>query len=269
MKWRFFLATFLLTFPFTVLALEVTATIFPMYWLLTEIMSGVAKPNVLDINTSIHDYQLTPNAAKLLESSNLVFYVSKNFEPFAKKLHSVNWIEVIAEIPEDEKIGNDIHMWLDPGLMQKVAMLMARLLTNLDEKNKDLYVSNARALVFHIDECVKKIKKMLGAVRNVNYAVSHDAYLYFTDYFDIPLAIKLSRNNDHLVSIKSIQLLRNMERSALSCIILDSNHMVKVPNDVLLKNKVINIDPLGRDVMTNSYTDFLLGIAYKFQECFK
>ena len=260
---------FLLIIPTFSLALEVTTTIPPLHYLLSEITNGVFEPNLIIMNNSPHHYQLRPKDAYLLQKSDLVFYISKEFEVFAKRAESEYWIELLPKMPKlisktNEKY--DVHIWLDPENAKKIVQIMVDGLSNIDEKNAISYRDNAAFLVNRINIAEQLIKNSLAKLPNKKYVVSHDAYQYFTDYFNIPVAIKLVDNDHNILRIKDMQNLQNIVGADdLACIIIDPSHRVKFPTDVLRSTKLITIDSLrGYD-----YTGLMYSVTVNFLECFK
>ena len=251
-----------------------TATIPPLYLLLSEITHGVLEPGLIIANNdSPHHYQLTPKAAQLLQNSDVLFYISEEFEVFAKKKLCKKSIELLPLMPTVRNIQNhrqDAHIWLDPDNVQRIVEVMASELSTVDVNNKMIYWGNANALIMRIHACKKEIQTLLVKVNKSElkpYFVTHDAYEYFANIFHIPSAMKFVHNEQHMISIKAMNDLQTMASKGLACIILDPNHVFNLPSEILESTKLVTIDPLSA-MENDTYVDFLYRIADGFLECF-
>ena len=86
--------TYLLTLIFSVFFListanadvKVVTSIKPIHSLLSYIMDGVGKPDVIiDGYNSPHNFSLKPSHAKMLENADLVIWVGEDLEAFLEK----------------------------------------------------------------------------------------------------------------------------------------------------------------------------------------
>ncbi|MBQ4874806.1 MAG: zinc ABC transporter substrate-binding protein [Rickettsiaceae bacterium H1] len=252
------------------IALEVTTTIPTLHFLVSEITEGVLIPNLITTNSSPHNYQLTPKNAYSLQNSDVVFYVGKEFEIFAKKNNSKNWVELLPMMPNFIKKNNgqkDVHMWLSPENAKEIVKIVTEILSRKDKNHADTYHENARFLIERIDISIKLITFFLADLPKKQYVAMHNAYEYFTDYFGLLPVIKLMETDHGVIGIKEIRKIENIAKNdGLACIISDPNHRIKLPDNVLKSIKLVTIDPLGKN--NNTYTEFLYTVAKGFFECF-
>ena len=65
---------------------KVTVDIAPVHSLVSKIMNGVAKPDlIIPAGASPHEYQLKPSNAKALEDADLVFWIGEDLTPWLEK----------------------------------------------------------------------------------------------------------------------------------------------------------------------------------------
>ncbi len=263
---RFLLIFFVSLIPIVGFSLEVSTTIKPLHTLLSAISKDVFTPHLIIDSDSPHRYQLTPHAQRLMQSSDIIFYINKEFEPFAYKNKQDNWIELLPLMPNIVDINEhqkDTHIWLDPDNAIAIAKIMTSTLSSYDSQNAIIYQRNAEELIKRINFAVKDIQKMFSNVTDVNYVVIHDAYSYFTRYFNIKSGIILLKNNQEHITPKSLYQLNDEE---FACIMSDPYHTNVAPSKIFQKTRLVIIDPLGQN--ENHYTDLLYSIGMAFQKCF-
>ena len=65
---------------------KVTVDIAPVHSLVSKIMNGVGKPDlIIPAGASPHEYQLKPSNAKALEDADLVFWIGEDLTPWLEK----------------------------------------------------------------------------------------------------------------------------------------------------------------------------------------
>ena len=251
--------------------IEVSATIGPLYKLLSEVSKGVLTPKLIIKNNedSPHGYQLTPNAAHLIKNSDIVFYISKDFEPFAKKNSSEKWIELLPLMPNIINTTHnqqDVHIWLSPDNAIAIIQIMAETLSEYDQQHALVYQKNADQLIQDINRTIEKISQLFSKTPNKNYVIVHDAYAYFIRYFSIPAGIALLNNHQENIGPQTMRYLQQLTTEGLACIISDPYHQNIIPKRISQQNKLIILDPLGQN--ENQYIDLLQATAVAFQQCF-
>lgn len=254
--------------PYSGFTLEVSATIAPIYSLLSGVTKGVLEPSIIINNTdaSPHDYVLTPKAVQLIKRSDVIFYVSNDLEQFAKKNALEYWVELLPLMPTiiNKPHGQkDVHIWLNPGNAIEIVKIMVSTLSEKDVENAKIYKRNGNKLINEINVIIHEMEKI--NVLSERYIVVHDAYDYFTQYFNIPAGIKLTHNDQHSVGAKSIRALQKTINNGIACVILDPLYKVNVPEKVFQHTKVVMLDPLGK----GTYQELLRSTLNAFRECFE
>ncbi|MBU6140113.1 MAG: zinc ABC transporter substrate-binding protein [Proteobacteria bacterium] len=269
----FFLKLFLL---FTLLSnkawsLDVVASINPVHQIILAIAGDdhlIIKPS-----KSEHDYQLKKSDISALIKADLIFYVDdsletkfpkliKNFQLEKKsyQLSKINGIKVLQNRKNEKKL--DPHLWLDPENGVKIAEFVTQKFCETDEKNCQKYQNNFKKFRQEIFEVEKVIKSDLKGF-DVDYAIYHDAYQYFENFF----AIKAQKiiSNDHNSQLK-VSDLRDLE--SVKCLVgerMDERSAAQK----LAKNyqiKFVKLDVIGGD---EGYGYLLRKIAQGFVECGK
>ena len=146
------LATLHSTYAAAAKELKVVASIRPIYALVLAVGDGAITPQLLmPGNASAHDFQLRASDAKMIEKSDILFWVGPEMEkslskPIATLAGGANVVTLmdnksIALIPYDDG-GNgasDPHIWLAPINAMAIVDIISKTLINADPANKEIY----------------------------------------------------------------------------------------------------------------------------------
>lgn len=209
---------------------RVVATIKPIHSIASNVMAGIAEPELLlDAAVSEHTAQLTPSQVEAMQNADLIMVVGDNLESFLakalknpdiakKKLMEAAELPGITTLPvrsgelweshEEEEDGGhadehaedhdhggaDPHIWMDPGNAKVIAIELAKALSELDAENAAKYEANARAFAASLDALSAGIVAAVAPVRERRYIVFHDAYQYFEARFGMSPAGSITVN---------------------------------------------------------------------------
>ena len=301
--------TYLLTFFFLVFSLissanaevKVVTSIKPIHSLVSYIMDGVGKPDVIvDGYNSPHSFSLKPSHAKMLENADLVIWVGEDLEAFlekplqtiAKKAKNIELMDLkgikklefreknIFEEHDDhkEKDGHeghahgkyDPHVWLDPINAKVIIKEITNQLVQLDSKNSSIYKSNSKKALIDLDKLVKDIKKELN--KDLRFVVFHDAYQYFENRFDIQVLGALTVNTDVMPGAEQLSKIREViEHEKVNCLFSEPQFNPAIIKSIAKDTKIKTgiLDPLGAklDKGKNLYFDLLKNMSSSFKGC--
>jgi len=301
--------TYLITLFFLVFLLissanaevKVVTSIKPIHSLVSYIMDGVGKPDVIvDGYNSPHGFSLKPSHAKMLENADLVIWVGEDLEAFlekplqtiAKKAKNIELMDLKGikklefrekNIFEEhdghkEKDGHeghghgehDPHVWLDPINAKVIIKEITNQLVQLDSKNSSIYKSNSKKALTDIDKLVKDIKKELN--KDLKFVVFHDAYQYFENRFDIQVLGALTINTDVMPGAEQLSEIREViEHEKINCLFSEPQFnpaiIKSIAKDTKIKTDIL--DPLGAklDKGMNLYFDLLKNMSSSFKGC--
>jgi len=301
--------TYLLTLIFSVFFLTSTAnadvkvvtSIKPIHSLVSYIMDGVGKPDVIvDGYNSPHGFSLKPSHAKMLENADLVIWVGEDLEAFlekplktiAKKAKNIEVMDLngikklafreknIFEVHDDhkEKDGHeglhhgeyDPHVWLDPMNAKVIIKEITKQLIKLDSTNSSVYKFNSKKALAEIEKLTKNIKKDLG--KDLRFVVFHDAYQYFENRFGIQVFGALTVNTDVMPGAEQLSMIREViEHEKVNCLFSEPQFnpsiIKSIAKDTNVKTGIL--DPLGAalDKGKDLYFDLLKKMATSFKGC--
>lgn len=267
----------------------IIASINPIYQILLAITQD-EKNGLLLIDPSIseHFYRLKKSDVEFFSKADLVFYVDddleqnfskliKNFaaEKKSYKLSTLNNIKLLPRRNNPKKV--DVHLWLNPKNMTKIAEFMTQKISEIDSVNAQNYQKNLEKFKLELAETEKTIITELSKLRGSNYVFYHDGYQYFEDYFNFsPLKI-LSFDHEQELGIKEAREFDSLAKSGrVKCIFGevrdDKNSAMKLAINYHLK--FIALDGLGSKEKLeengsnkNGYSRLLINLTTSLAGC--
>ncbi len=248
---------------------KVVTSIAPLQGLVSDIMRGVAEPELLlDENISPHNFALRPSQAKAVSDADIVFYIGLDFEPWlAKLLQSGEQGKLhiaLGEIPSLNRLdareldefsatddhqhneGNHIdpHMWLDPDNVLLWLDIITGILSIADPMNEELYHSNLEKTRMAVSNSANFTRYKLQDVKNVNLVVTHDSLQYLEDSFELNVVGTFSASDGQAAGAKSLSTVYSLLEDN-ACLIIDLSHASYLPDDLPATVLTSTLDPTG------------------------
>lgn len=171
----------------------VVTTVYPLEFIATQ----VAGKNIKVTNLAVpgaepHDLALQPSQVAQLGRATAVLY-SSGFQPEVDKAIAVgspaHVVDAMKFIPTPEgspdDSNRDPHFWLDPSLMTKVVTGFADEMAAADPQHSASYQANARALNQRLEELDSAYGAGLAQCRIRSIVVSHNAFGYLAERYDL------------------------------------------------------------------------------------
>lgn len=259
---------------------QVTASILPLASLAAAV-AGDPPALLLSPEASPHAHQLLPSEAKAISGAQVVFWVGPSLESFmpnalsrlaprawAKPLIASRGIKILTR--EDGSL--DPHIWLDPENASAMAAEMAQALSEVDPKNRPYYEKNLENLQASLQDLEEEMQKTLAPVRDIPFAVWHDAYRYFTRRFGLAKMTVLHPNPEVPPSPRSLARAKEAFLREQGRCVFKEPQFPKRPIASLFsgeKVRIANLDPLGVGLMPDkdAYGALLRRLAQDIRSC--
>ncbi|TKX31052.1 metal ABC transporter solute-binding protein, Zn/Mn family [Campylobacter estrildidarum] len=175
----------------------VSVSIAPQAFFVEKIAGDTLKVNViLPSNANEHHFEFKPSIMKKLEKSDIYFTIGLEFEKvFLNKFHHnfpkleiVNMQKNISLLDfKDSHHRNqkDPHTWLDPILVQTMAVNIYNTLIKKYPKNKDLYKKNLDQFLAELDSLNLQISSKLEKLKQREFVVYHPSWAYFSKRYHL------------------------------------------------------------------------------------
>ena len=256
--------------------IKVVASIKPVHSLVSAVMEGVYKPDLIVTGASSpHNFSLKPSQAQVLEKADLVFWIGRDLETFlVKPIISIALNARSVELIKTERLNRltlegghthtqhnhaehsdhaehsefDVHIWLDP---ENAKVLVKRIVIELsivDPENAATYEINGNDLVRRLSLLTEELEIAMSGLGGRNFITFHSAYRYFTERFGLSAAESIVVLSEVLPGADRIRKIRDTaRRSHIACVLAEpqyeSNLVPLVTEGTEIQ--IGMIDPLG------------------------
>jgi len=184
----------------------VSVSIAPQAFFVKKIAANTLDVNViLPPNSNEHNFEFKPSTMKKLEKSDIYFTIGLEFEKVFtdkfkqnfSKLQVVNMQKNIAliqthdthehshEHEHHEHEHFDPHTWLDPILVQTMALNIYDTLIQKYPQNENLYKENLDKFLAELDSLNLQIASKLEKLKNREFVVYHPSWTYFAKRYNL------------------------------------------------------------------------------------
>jgi len=259
---------------------RVLVTIKPVHSLVSQLLQGIGKPELLlDGYQSPHTFQLRPSDARKLTRADVIIWVGPTLETnLQKTLRQANG-KVVIQLTHTEQRDHgtdhlhiDPHRWLDPVLAQADVTRIAESLHKLYPAHADRIRANSRQLVKKLQALDDEIRQHFSGQTAISAVLYHDAWHYFQRHYGItthgiinPDAHK-QPGARHLYNIS-----QTIEDRHTQCLLVEPQFKPKYLGALQSKHKlrIVTLDPLAAELPAGpgSYFQMMRDITKAFSQC--
>ncbi len=279
--------------------LRVVVSIKPIHSLVTSVMTGVGKPELLLKGASSpHSFNLKPSDARTLSKADIVFWVGPDMEVFLtrpletlaasaqsvelsktpglkllpSKLDQGGEIDEETNHPPHENI--DPHFWLNPDNAIVLVEEIVKQLGLADADNAGLFAANGAALIAALNRLITELEATLAAVKTAPFIVYHDAFQYFVRRFNLTTAGAITLNPERTPGARKINRIREkIATGKIRCIFTEPQFNPAIVNSVTgsTSTRTSVLDPLGADIPAGpaAYATLLRNLSRTLVSCLK
>ena len=199
---------------------KIVSTFLPVHLFTKAVVGDTGEVDILiSPGAEVHDYQATPNDAKLLADADVLVENGLGIEEFLSSLvanagnsnlqqiTASEGIEVIEgehghgehegeehehDKHEEKEHGHghhheegDPHVWLDPVLAQQQVATIRDGLIEINPNNADNYRTNADAYIQQLQQLDNEFQQRLAPVAGCNFITFHDAFAYLAQRYGL------------------------------------------------------------------------------------
>ena len=268
--------------------LNVVVSIKPFHSLVSGVMLGVARPELLlKGNFSPHTYSLKPSDAKKLQYADFVFWGGEALEGFlakpiislSKNAKVVSILEINGlklryfraenhigkseniesyshNLPKNQgaelKAALDPHIWLDPENAKVITQKTVQILSDFDTKNAQKFQKNGEKIIVRLNELDQQLSSEMSEISDRTYLVLHDAYQYFESRYQLKSASSITLQLEHFLGVSRLKKVQKMiKTSNVRCIFTEPQYSQKLVKTLIKDTSVKKgiLDPIGADIL--------------------
>ncbi len=274
---------------------KVVASIQPLGSLVAAVMDGVAPPPAVLVTgvASEHGYSLKPSQARMVREADLLVLVSPDYEVFLQPLltdRAPSSVLAMAQqngmllLPredaeahdhgthDDHDGGLDGHMWLDPDNAGLLVEALAQRLAALDPDHATQYQANADKTIARLVDLDQTLTVRLGDVRQVPFAVFHDAWQYFRRHYGLSQRGVVTLDPERPPSAKHLaELRRTLTGQGVECLFREpqfpSPLVERLAADSGLRTGVLDPQGAALSLDKDLYFTLMTTLADGLQKC--
>lgn len=182
--------------------LNITTSFYPMYIFtlnITRDIPGIKVTNLTKPTTGcLHDYSLTPDEMKALETTDIFVANGGGMESFLDKVTATipanHLIDSSAGI-EPIKSGDEVNPHFFVSITDAISQVrnIGNGLARLDATNKTRYLANAEAYIVRLTALKDKMHASLDGIKNKDIITFHEAFPYFAREFGLNIVTVIER----------------------------------------------------------------------------
>lgn len=258
-------------------SLEIVTSIKPLQLIVLALtLPGDRVEYIIKPQASPHVHGPTPSARRKMERADLLIWVGAELETRWSPLFgaAASSLKLLESVREQGRISAtvDPHIWMSPILVEQAAVRITARLSELNATRAAAYRDELSRFRQDLKRTVAALKMELQPVRQRKFYVMHDAYDYFTDYFNlamvgyITLSPDVSLSGRHLMAIDA-----DLASGEISCIFSEPQLNPRMVERLIHGHPVRRgvVDPLATGIAENKdgYINFLWAVTMAFSRC--
>ncbi len=181
--------------------LKIVTSFYPIYVDAVNIAGGIDGVEVVNLTKpqtgGLHDYQLTPEDMKTLETADIFIVNGLGMENFLGKVSG--GLKIVDASQSDEifllKDGDEInpHVWMSVTYCMKQVLAIEQQLCALDPEHADAYKKNALEYLNKLSTLRDEMHLALDNLPHKDIVTFHEAFPYFAAEFKLNIAAVIER----------------------------------------------------------------------------
>lgn len=291
---RVLLAALLLCLNGVVAAAEVSrpkvlASIEPVAMLLREVLGDAVRVETLMLpNQTPHNASFTPGQARQVREADLLVWLGADAEPgmagllkrHAGRQLALTDLDGVYRRDGDEGHDHhhdddahhhgllDPHLWLYPANMRRLAQALPAEADALGLP-RDEVVQRVALFDAALTETEAAVRAALAPVAGTPYLSHHDAWAYFSDAFGVRRPLVINHNIEASASSRRfVELSSTLQAQQVHCVMAEPEARRALLERLCRDQcRLVQADPLGRDVAGGTYSGLLTHLQGLFSQC--
>lgn len=237
--------------------LTIVTSFYPIYISTINITKGINNVRVINMTKQqtgcLHNYSITPNDIKTLESSKIFIINGAGMESFMNKVISqqpqLKIIEASKGIPllKDKKTGEaNPHVWVSISNAILQVNNITKQLSKYDPANKAQYNKNATKYVASLKAEKEKMRKAIDKLKNRNIITFHEAFIYFAKEFNLNVVDVIQREPGSEPNPKELKnTIETIKKHKIKTLFVEPQYSAKIAKTISNETgaKIYFLDP--------------------------
>ena len=257
--------------------LNIVTSFYPMYISTLNIVKDIPNVNVTNMTKAqtgcLHDYQLTPQDLKTLETADILVINGAGMESFLddvideysdlKIIEASNGISLIEDTDHDEH-EHDVnpHVWVSISKNIEEVSNIAKELSAFDPNHASEYEANADAYIAKLENLRTEMHAALDNVNNKDIITFHEAFPYFAEEFNLNIAGVIEVEPDSEPSAKEVEnIISIINEKNIKALFTEPQYSSKIADTIAKETgaSIYTLDPIVTgDANEDAYDDYIV-----------
>lgn len=251
---------------------KIVTTFYPIYISTLNVVKDIPNVEVVNMTKSqtgcLHDYQLTPEDLKIIDSADVIIINGAGMESFIEKIlesnkdiNVINASEGIELIYSDESMHNhevgeehghehgleNGHVWVSITNVMKQVENIKDGLSIIDNKNRANYLENSECYNEKLEELSLEMHTELDELPNREIVTFHESFAYFAKEFKLEVVEVINMEDGKEPSAKEKEeIINEIKKHGVKAIFTEpqyaSNSAKSIANET--QAKVYELNPV-------------------------
>ncbi|MCJ7687774.1 MAG: metal ABC transporter substrate-binding protein [Clostridiaceae bacterium] len=252
--------------------MTIAASFYPMYIFTLNVAKDIPNVKVIDMTKPtagcLHDYSITVNDMKTLDSAQVFVTNGADMESFMNKvteqmpsLKVIDSSKGIELIKSKGDVGDNPHVWVSISNAITQVKTIGEQLATLDPDNAEKYKSNTNIYVKKLETEREKMHKSLDTIVNRDIITFHEAFPYFAKEFNLNIVGVIEREPGSAPSAKELhETIEQVKKLKVKALFAEPQYPAKSAETIATATgiKVYSLDPVVTGPMdADAYINFM------------
>ena len=249
--------------------LRIVTSFYPIYLDTINLAKGINDVEVVNLTKPqvgcLHDYQLTTEDMKTLETADIFVVNGFGMEAFldkvidnqpSMKVIDLSNVEDITPIVENGEINP--HVWLSVTYNKRQVIELSNRLSELDPDHAMYYRKNALDYVTRLDALREEMHNALDFLPHKDIVTFHEAFPYFAKEFDLNIVAVVEREPGTKPTPKELEaIIEKLNGIETKVIFTEPQYSSKAAETIARETgaKIYQLDPIVTGESTPEHAD--------------
>jgi zinc transport system substrate-binding protein len=238
--------------------MTIAASFYPMYIFTLNVAKDIPNVKVINLTKAatggLHDYSITTNDMKTLDSAQVFVTNGADMESFMDKvteqMPSLKVIESskgIGLIKREGDGGDNPHVWVSISNAITQVKNIGEQLATLDPNNAEKYKVNTEIYIKKLEVQREKMHKSLDTIVNRDLVTFHDAFPYFAKEFNFNIVGVIEREPGSAPSARELrETVEQVKKLKVKALFAEPQYPAKSAETIATETgiKVYTLDPV-------------------------